>query len=352
MLQEAVMKQSLRRLIPLLGLAVAFSCTSYEKLDLADPAPVAALAPSPPGNPRADRVILISIDGLRPDAIEAAGAATLRSLIDRGAYCARAQTIRPSITLPSHTSMLTGLDYRRHGVGWNTYRTGYIVHPTVFSVATQVGKKSAMLFSKEKFHFLANPNCVSWIYGPPTPAKVPTAEDDCDVEDLKRELKRDEAAGPAPIGDPSTTAETIGRAFAKAWPAQQWPLTFIHFREADEAGHRRGWMGPEYLSAVKTIDQALATIVAAIEKNGGFERTALILSADHGGTNRGHYRWTEPDKAENVTIPWICVAPGVRAGLKIERVVRTYDTAPTALAFLGVGAPEGIDGRPVDEVLR
>jgi hypothetical protein len=38
--------------------------------------------------------------------------------------------------------------------------------------------------------------------------------------------------------------------------------------------------------------------------------------------------------------------------LKIERVVRTYDTAPTALAFLGVGAPEGIDGRPVDEVLR
>lgn len=351
MLQEAV-KQSLRRLIPLLGLAVAFSCTSYEKLDLADPAPVATLTAPPPGNPRVDRVILISVDGLRPDAIDAAGAATIRSLIERGAYCARAQTIRPSITLPSHTSMLTGLDYRRHGIGWNTYRSGYIVHPTVFSVASQVGKRSAMLFSKEKFHFLANPNCVSWIYGPPTPAKVPAGEDDCDVEELKRTLKRDGAPGPAPRGDPSTTAETIGRAFAKAWPVQQWPLTFIHFREADEAGHRLGWMSPDYIQAVKSIDQALGTIVAAIEKSGGFDRTALILSADHGGTDRGHYRWTDPDKAENVTIPWICVAPGVRAGLKIERIVRTFDTAPTALAFLGVGAPEGIDGRAVDEVLK
>jgi arylsulfatase A-like enzyme len=344
-----VITQSLRRLIPLVVLAVAFSCTGYEKLDLADPVPVATLSPPPPGNPRADRVIVISVDGLRPDAIDAAGATALKALIARGAYCARAQTIRPSITLPSHTSMLTGLDYRRHGVVWNSYRSGYIVHPTVFSVASQSGKKSAMLFSKEKFHFLANPNCVSWIYGPPTPAKVPAHED---VEELKRSLKRDEEAGPAPRGDASTTAGTIGRAFARAWPAQQWPLTFIHFREADEAGHSRGWMGPEYIAAVKSIDLAVSAIVAAIEKNGGFERTALILSADHGGSSRSHYRWIEPDKVENVTIPWICVAPGVPAGLKIERVIRTFDTAPTALAFLGLGAPEGIDGQVVAEVLK
>ena len=71
-----------------------------------------------------------------------------------------------------------------------------------------------------------------------------------------------------------------------------------------------------------------------------------------GGSGAGHYRWLDPDKSENVTIPWICVAPGVPAGLKIERVIRTYDTAPTALSLIGLGAPEGIDGRPVEEVLR
>jgi len=346
MLYTDVMKQWARRLILLLLLGLAFSCTGYEKLSLSDPAPVAALSAPPPGRPRAERVVLISVDGLRPDAIEAAGAETLKRLIERGAYCARAQTIRPSITLPSHTSMLTGLDYRRHGIDWNVYRTGYIVHPTVFSVASQAGKKSAMIFSKEKFHFLANPNCVSWIYGPPTPAKVPAIKDDCDVEELQRRLQAD-----AGLLEPTTSAEMIGRAFATAWPGQQWPLTFVHFREADDAGHRKGWMEPEYLQAVKRIDQAISLIVAAVEKGQGFSRTALIVSAAHGGYHRTPYRWTDPDKVENVTIPWICVGPGIRAGMKIERIIRTYDTAPTALGLLGLGAPEGIDGRVVDEVL-
>jgi len=349
MLFRDVMKRSLRRLVPLLALAVAFSCTSYEKLDITDPPPVAELSAPPPGKPRVDRVIVISVDGLRPDAIDAAGAAAMKGLIARGASCAKAQTIRPSITLPSHTSMLTGLDYRRHGVAWNSYRSGYIVHPTVFSVASQAGKKSAMIFAKEKFHFLANPNCVSWIYGPPTPAKVPALEDDCDVEELKRSLKAQSAP---PASQETTSADMIGRAFAAAWPVQQWPLTFIHFREADDAGHRRGWMEPEYIDAVKSIDRAIGIIVAAIEKAGGFERTALILSADHGGYHRSHYRWAEPDKPENVTIPWICIAPGVPAGTKLGRLVRTFDTAPTALALLGLGAPEGIDGQAVPEVLR
>jgi predicted AlkP superfamily pyrophosphatase or phosphodiesterase len=350
----------MRRLIALLLLVTSFSCANYPHLQIGDPAPVAPLSAAP-DKARAQRVIIISIDGLRPDAIEAANAETLKKLIERGAYCAKAETIRPSITLPSHTSMLSGLDYERHGITWNNYRAGYIVHPTVFSVVNQVGKKTAMLFSKDKFHFLANPACVHWVYGPPVPAKIPVSEDYSDIEQLKLMLKREEDAAKLPPpktpitpppGDLMTTAEMLGRAFATAWPVQKWPLTFIHFREADEAGHRKGWMGPEYIEGVKAVDKALSGIVATIEKNGGFETTALIISADHGGSGRGHYRWMEPNKIENVTIPWICVGPGVPAGLKIDRMLRTFDTAPTALAFIGLGAPEGIDGKAVEEVLK
>src|SRR5204862_7026872 len=137
-------------------------------------------------------------------------------------------------------------------------------------------------------------------------------------EQLKQMLKREEESGKkAPLpplpGELLTRAELLGRAFAEAWPVQKWPLTFIHFREVDEAGHREGWMGPEYIDGVQAVDRALVTSLATIEKNGGFERTAIIISADHGGSGRGHYRWMEPDTSENVTIPWICVAPGVHA---------------------------------------
>ena len=351
---------NLRRLIPLLLLVLPLGCAdNYPALQLGDPAPVATLVGAP-DKPRAERVIVISIDGCRPDAFETAGAETIKKLIERGASCAKAETIRPSITLPSHTAMLTGLDFDHHQVVWNNYRTGYIVHPTIFSVVAQTGKKTAMFFSKDKFHFLANPACVSWVYGPPTPNKVPKQEDYSELEQLKEMLKKEEEATKQPPkkagtptpGEMMTSADMLARAFNAAWPQQKWPMTFVHFREADENGHRRGWMGPEYIEAVKTIDKAIASIVETIEKNGGFEKTALIITADHGGSNRGHYRWSDPNKVENVTIPWICVGPGVPAGLKIDRVIHTYDTAPTALAFLGLGAPAGIDGKTVEEVLR
>src|SRR4029078_4341711 len=82
-----------------------------------------------------------------------------------------------------------------------------------------------------------------------------------------------------PKEDAKTRAELLGRAFAEAWPVQKWPLTFIHFREVDDAGHRKGWMGPEYIDGVQAVDRALGTILATIEKNGGLQRTANIMSA-------------------------------------------------------------------------
>src|SRR6188768_2209425 len=48
-------------------------------------------------------VVVVSIDGLRPDAIEAAGASTLGRLMREGSYTLSASTIQPSKTLPSHT---------------------------------------------------------------------------------------------------------------------------------------------------------------------------------------------------------------------------------------------------------
>ena len=321
---------------------------------------------------KAKRVVVVSIDGLRPDAIEAAPASNLLALIRRGAYCAKGETIRPSITLPSHTSMLSGLDYGRHRVSWNNYRPGHFGHPSVFSVTAQAGKSTAMFFAKDKFHFLAHPDAVSWHYGPPVPAKPPRLEDYNDAAWVKRrqdfydENDRRVAAGLKPLPDPDaapappgpkpsehrTSAENIARIFEQEWPKAGWALTFVHVREPDSAGHARGWMGLDYLDAVRRADRAVGRMLDAIRESGQAGTTAIIVSADHGGSGKGHYRFYEPNRTENVTIPWICAGPGVPPGLKIDRVIRTYDTAPTALAFLGLGAPEDIDGRPVLEVLR
>ncbi len=358
----------MKRLLPLL-LALLTAC--------AEPAVTPELTPPvltpPPGPAKAKWVVVISIDGLRPDAIDAAPAPALLGMIRRGASCDKAETIRPSITLPSHTSMLSGLDYKRHGVSWNNFRAGHFGHPTVFTVTAQAGKQAAMFFAKDKFAYLAHPQAVAWTWGNPAPAKIPPAEDYNDLAWVERRQKyyeeneRRAAAGQPALPDPDapkpppvptprppehrTSAENLARAFALEWPAHDWAMTFVHFREPDEAGHRKGWMGLDYLNAVRRADKAMGSLLETIRDSGRAGQTAVIVSADHGGSGRDHYKLFDPNKKEHVTIPWICTGPGVPAGLKIDRIVRTYDTAPTALSFLGLGAPEGIDGKPVLEVL-
>jgi predicted AlkP superfamily pyrophosphatase or phosphodiesterase len=269
-----------------------------------------------PTAPRALHAVIISVDGLRPDAIEPAHAENLLGLIRRGAYCPKARAVNPSVTLPNHTAMLTGLDVPRHRVTWNVFVPGYIDRPTALSVARHWVGPTAMLYSKSKLHYLASPEGLDFSYGP---------ESDSHLIDV--------------------SAMTIAREFAREWAARKFVLTFIHFLEVDAAGHAYGWMGEKYLEAVEAVDRAVGTVIDAVRASGALRETVLIVSSDHGGLGREHHQ----DWAECTTIPWICAGPGVPAGIIIDREVRTYDTAPTALLFLGLKAGL-IDGEPVREV--
>jgi hypothetical protein len=71
--------------------------------------PTATALPLPALDPPIGHVFILSLDGLRPEAISQAPMPTLITLMQNGAYTLTAQTISPSSTLPSHTSMLTGL---------------------------------------------------------------------------------------------------------------------------------------------------------------------------------------------------------------------------------------------------
>lgn len=371
-----------RSLVDLFGVAVLsalfISVVLFQALLDSDAAPFAFITPPaaaistkiplpPPKSTTgpAQHVVIISIDGCRPDAITAAKAPVLLSLMEKGASARQIETIRPSITLPSHTSMLTGLDFKNHGVVWNNYRPGHIPHPTVFSVSASAGYSTAMLFAKDKFHYLATPGQVHWLYGPGIPAVIPKQED-VTRPDFKEHTGPDRStpaapkktdaappADPAPAGPPLTSAaDGLARAFEEEWPKSKYTLTFIHFAEPDAAGHGRGWMSTAYLDAILRVDTAIGRIVETLRSSGELARTAVIVTADHGGSGHGHYSYRMPDTPEHVRIPWICIGPGVTPGLVIDRPLRTFDTAPTALKFLGLPIPAGIDGRPVDEVLR
>lgn len=259
--------------------------------------------------PVSKRVVILSIDGLRPDAIPLAPMPHLLALMQSGAYSLAAQTIFPSATLPSHASMITGLCPAGHGVTWNDYipENGYARGFDLFDLAHAAGMKTVMYVGKEKLRQLTEP-----------------ASTDVFVYINDRDLI------------------IIDRLLAD-FPLD-FRLMFIHFPTPDGMGHEYGWLSPEQFSVLFRADQALNNLLAALDSYGLRAETLLIITADHGGHKTTH----GSSRSEDMTIPWIISGPGV-VPVQLTTPIQTMDTAATAAYALGLPVPEEWDGVAVTE---
>ena len=260
----------------------------------------------------ARHVVVISIDGLRPDAIEASGARNLIRMMQEGAYSLQARTIQPSRTLPSHTSMITGVSPSVHGITWNDEQVdaqGRVRVSTMFDMADSAHLHTAAFFGKSKFRHLIH-------------ADAPD-----EVE--------------APRGSEVVLAPRITQDVLQYLRFNRPDLLFVHIPDPDIAGHSAGWMSMPYRWAVRRADAAVEQIRRQAERTFGGD-VVVIVTADHGGHGRDHGTTSE----EDTRIPWIVWGPGVQNGAIQERI-DTFDTAATALWVLGVPVPARWEGRPV-----
>jgi predicted AlkP superfamily pyrophosphatase or phosphodiesterase len=283
--------------------------------------------------PRAQHVIILSIDGGKPAVIAQSQMPVLQRIVREGAHTWTAQTVFPSVTLPSHTSMLTGVDIETHQIRWNTWQpgAGFVKVPTIFTEAKKAGLSTAMFVGKEKLRHVAIPGSVD-LFNYERQQSGEVAKPDPTAQDQKARTK--EGTVPAKI---------VAEKFAEYFPAKKPALTMVHFPDTDSAGHKYGWGSPEQIAAFAEVDKALGVVRRAIEQSGVAEQTVLIISADHGGHDKTH----GTDSPEDMNIPWIAWGRGVKRGAEIAGPVKTYDTAATALWLLGVPAPEGFAGKPV-----
>src|SRR5512140_2744659 len=112
---------------------------------------------------RSARVLIVSIDGLRPDIALRANMPTLRRLLSEGSFTFFAETTDLAVTLPSHVSMLTGNPPEVHGVTWHDDREPRRPEvPTLFEVAHRAGYTTAMVSGKAKFRALALAGGLDW----------------------------------------------------------------------------------------------------------------------------------------------------------------------------------------------
>jgi hypothetical protein len=265
--------------------------------------PTRTPSPAPPSQPtgraeaqpkQADRtrsVVAISVDGLNPAALTQLGPTRLPQLyamIRGGTSTLNARTeLEQTETLPNHTGMLTGRPIegaRGHEVDFNTdpgqvtvgSHAGHEV-ASVFDVVHGAGGTTALYASKTKFALYER----SWADA------LDTTVIDEDNARLVDRLVTDLSDGPP-------------------------EFTFVHLSAPDVAGHASGFMGAAYLRAVERVDRLVGRIREATSSVPALRRTALILTADHGG--RGTHGHAEAAKADDYRVPFIVTGPGVQAG--------------------------------------
>jgi len=270
--------------------------------------------------PAVEHVMIVSIDGLRPDRALLANMPTLRAMVRGGAYTFWARTTAVAITLPSHTSMLTGVAPYQHGIEWNAdlplSEPVYPRRPTLFEMAGRAGYTSALIAGKSKFSTLNKPGTVNW-----------TA--------IPREANSND------------TNATVTEAAVKIIEAHKPSVIFIHYPEVDATGHAHGWGSAEQFAKIEENDGELAKVLAALDRAGIRQSTVVILSADHGGAGRSH----GADDPRSRHIPWIATGPGVLKNYDLTQngplQVNTEDTCATVCWLLGLPQMPYFDGKPV-----
>ena len=271
-----------------------------------------AQAQQPAGSPSGNRisadnavdsVLAISIDGLIPSALERLGASrtpNLHELIAASASTLNARTAREmTVTLPSHTSMVTGrrIDAATggHGVTWNDDRRRPATvqaaagHPveSVWTTVRGAGESAALFASKTKFSLWNR----SW------PGAIDLTRIQLDNPLLTRAVRRD-------LRDHT-------RAFR-----------LVHLSLPDSVGHEEGFMSRPYLKAVTEIDALVGQLLDTVEADPLLAAsTAVIVTSDHGGKGATHSDATDPD---NYRVPFIVRGPGITPGTDLYELNPDY----------------------------
>lgn len=261
-------------------------------------------------NQHTKHVVLISIDGLMPDVLLKTNTPKLNSQWKRGSYSFKAKTIVPSLTLPSHTSMLTGTKFEVHKVYWNDYDySKSIPVKTIFEIAKEYNLKTAAFVAKEKFkHFNKDNTPDNFFYPGYDYKKV--------LEGAEKDIIKDKPN-----------------------------FSFVHLAEIDGTGHTFGWQSTAQKSMLEEMDPYIGKFISKVEKN--IDDIVVIITSDHGG----HWLTHGSDSQEDTTIPWIAKGNKIKENYEINENIVTYDTTATALWLLGAENTE-IDGKPIKDILE
>lgn len=254
-----------------------------------------------------EKVILISVDGLRPDGFLECGNPYIDELMKRAYYTLDGKTVMPSVTLPCHMSLFHSVTPQRHGITTNLYLPMARPINGLFEQLRNKKHTCAMYYGWEPLRDVARPESLrfaEFIHS--------YSEEYSDISLTDRALERIRLSKP--------------------------DFVFLYMVETDEkGGHDNGWMTEEYL---RRVSIAVDNIKRVIEACG--EEYTVVITADHGGHDRHHGL----DIPEDMTIPMFYIGKRFEAGKRFSGG-SILDIAPTIAGLMGAEPADEWEGTSV-----
>ena len=241
-----------------------------------------------------EHVVIVSIDGLRPDFyLGDFDAPTLQAMVAAGAHARAVESVFPSSTYPAHATIVTGVLPAKHGIHANTTWTEQGSSRDWYWHAKALKARTLWQAAREKGLKVA---ITYWPTTVGARAELVLGEI-WDPENKETGKRLAAAATPGlmtelvfAVGIPqdkiavdrAAVDDFVSRAAAHVFRKHKPNLQLIHLLNCDEVQHRLGPDAPEVAAAVRAQDENIARIRKAIEESGVGARTTLLIVGDHG----------------------------------------------------------------------
>jgi predicted AlkP superfamily pyrophosphatase or phosphodiesterase len=278
---------------------------------------ILSLSIAAPAQKKKPLVILISIDGMKPEAVLDASAhgltlPNLTRMMHDGVYSTGVTGVLPTLTYPSHTTIMTGVSPAKHGIysnttfdplnkneqGWYWY-TEDIKVPTLWDAAHAAGLKTANVYwpvsvGVSAIHAPIDYNLSQiWRTNTPddlklqrsvsTPGLIAELETKAGIAGAPDVSAMDSGPGHYPGGEEETVAEDEFRAkYAVELLALKHPdFMTVYFTGLDTEQHKSGPFSAASNAVLERIDALVGQVRAAAEKQQPGGATVCVIS-DHG----------------------------------------------------------------------
>lgn len=285
-----------------------------------------AVAPVWAGRAKAKHVVLIALDGWGAYSVPKADIPNIRALMENGCYSLKNRNVMPTVSAPNWASMFMGVGTELHGyTQWGSRKPEVPsrvvnergIFPTIFSVLRE---------------------------------QRPKAETGClyEWEGIKYLIDHEATSHHAQAPDYKQQPEGLCQMAVDYIKEKKPAFCAVCFDQLDHAGHTSGHDTYNYYICLKQLDGYVGRIVQAVKDAGMLKNTVFIITADHGGKDKGH----GGKSLEELEIPFVISGKGIKTTGAFEESMRIYDTASTVAYILGVKQPQVWTGRPVYHVFK